>query len=152
MKEKNKGYYIYSIIAVLAGFSLFGYAGYLLYDLIIKLSEKDFSNNTVIQALFTLFITVFIGGYFSKKLELRNLKQIEVYKIRTELSIKIIDYASHLFYNKNDDKAKQILFAEQKKVFLYFDTETNSLLENYLKNIDIENFNELINVFKKNIK
>ena len=67
--ESKKGNYIYSIIILIAFFVLLGFFGYLVYDLIIKLSEKDFSNNTVIQALITLIITVFLGGYFSKYLE-----------------------------------------------------------------------------------
>ena len=62
--KKNKGYWIYSIVAIIFGMSLFAFFAYLIYDLIIKLSEKDFSNNTVIQALITLIITVFLGGYF----------------------------------------------------------------------------------------
>ena len=69
MNESKKGYWIYSSIAVIIGMSLFGFLGYLTYDLVLKLSEKDFSNNTVIQALITLFVTVFLGGYFSKWLK-----------------------------------------------------------------------------------
>ncbi len=64
MKENKKGYYIYSIFAVIFGFGLIAYICYLFYDLVLKLSDKDFSENTVIQALITLIITVFIGGYF----------------------------------------------------------------------------------------
>lgn len=77
----KKGYWIYSVIAIIFGFGLFGWFGYLVYDLIIKLSEKDFSNNTVIQALITLIVIVFIGGYFSKWLELRNNKKLNYIKL-----------------------------------------------------------------------
>ena len=75
MNENKKGYWIYSVIAVIIGMLLLAFIGYLIYDLILKLSDKDFSNNTVIQALITLIITVFIGGYFSKWLEYKNSKE-----------------------------------------------------------------------------
>ena len=66
MNENKKGYWIYSTIVVIFFVILFAFLGYLIKDLILKLAEKDFSNNTVIQALITLIVTVVIGGYFSK--------------------------------------------------------------------------------------
>lgn len=48
MNENKKEYWIYSIIAIIIGMSLFAFIGYLIYDLILKLADKDFSNNTVI--------------------------------------------------------------------------------------------------------
>lgn len=77
---EKRGYWIYSIIAIIFGMSLFGFLGYLLYDLILKLSKEDFSNNTVIQALITLIVTVFIGGYFSKFLEYKFSKKANYMK------------------------------------------------------------------------
>lgn len=81
---------------------------YLVYDLIIKLADKDYTNNTVIQALITLIITVFLGGYFSKWLEHKNARKIELYRIRTDISLKVIDYASILFHHPERDHAKII--------------------------------------------
>lgn len=80
MNENKKGYWIYSIVAIIIGMSLFAFLGYLIYDLILKLADKDFSNNTVIQALITLIITVFIGGYFSKWLEYKIQKRLNCTK------------------------------------------------------------------------
>ena len=154
MNNEKKGYWIYSIIAVILGFSLFGWIGYLIYDLVIKLSEKDFSNNTVVQALITLVVTVFIGGYFSKWLELKNTKKIELYKIRTEISLKIIDLAS-AFYYIQDENIKNLLIAESSKVKLYFDDEVLKNLNNYLesnkKDIN-DKYEALINSLRKNVK
>ena len=62
MNDNKKGYYVYSCVAVFFGMALFAFLGWLIYDLILKLSNQDFSNNTVVQALITLIITVFIGG------------------------------------------------------------------------------------------
>ena len=153
MNNKKKGYWIYSIIAIILGFSLFGWLGYLIYDLIIKLSEKDFSNNTVVQALITLVVTVFIGGYFSKWLELKNTKKIELYKIRTEISLKIIDLASEFYYIQ-DKNIKNLLIAESSKVKLYFDDDIKNLnkyLESNKKDRN-DKYEILINSLRKNVK
>ena len=44
MEVQKKGYWIYSIIAVIVDMALFAFIDYLIYDLIIKLADKDFSN------------------------------------------------------------------------------------------------------------
>ena len=41
MNENKKGYWIYSIVAIIIGMSLFAFLGYLIYDLILKLADKD---------------------------------------------------------------------------------------------------------------
>lgn len=154
MSTEKKGYWIYSVIAIVVGFGLFGWFGYLIYDLIIKLSEKDFSNNTVIQALITLIITVFIGGYFSKWLELRNYKKIELYKIKSNISLKIIDLASAYYHNQNEN-IKNLLIAESSKVKLYFDDEVLKNLNIYLesnKKDKVKNYESLIESLRKNVK
>ena len=153
MEKENKGYWIYSIFTVLFFIVLLGFLGYLLYDLIIKLSEKDLSNNTVIQALITLVITVFIGGYFSKWLERRNAKKLEVFKIQREISLKIVDYASALYYHPDNIEVKELLIAESSKVKLFFDDETLNALNEFIKS---ENkgllYDNLIDKLKKAIK
>lgn len=120
MDNTKKGYWVYSVVAVVCGFSLFGYLGYLIFDLVIKLSVQDFSNNTVIQALLTLIITVFIGGYFSKWLENKNAKNLELYKIKTKISLNIIDLASILLENQQNNEVRNLLHTESIKVKLYF--------------------------------
>lgn len=154
MQTDKKGYWIYSIVVVIVGFALFGLFGYLIYDLIIKLADKDFSNNTVIQALITLVITVFIGGYFSKSLELRNTKKIELYKIQTTISLRIIDLAT-VYYYKQDEDIKRLLIGESSKVKLYFNDEVLENLNNFIssnkKNIN-NNYGLLVDSLKKYIK
>ena len=129
MNDNKKGYYVYSCVAVIFGMALFAFLGWLIYDLILKLSNQDFSNNTVVQALITLIITVFIGGYFSKWLEIRNHKKLELYKIQTSISLKIIDLATILYHHPESIEAKELLIAESQKVKLYFD-------DNLLKNLN----------------
>ena len=102
MNENKKGYWIYSIVAIIIGMSLFAFLGYLIYDLILKLADKDFSNNTVIQALITLIITVFIGGYFSKWLEYKNSKKTKLYETRIDIALRLIDLASEYYRNRRN--------------------------------------------------
>ena len=153
MNENKKGYYIYSCVAVVFGMALFGFLAWLIYDLIFKLSGQDFSNNTVVQALITLIITVFIGGYFSKWLEIRNHKKLELYKIRTSISLRIIDLATLLYYHPESKEAKELLIAESHKIKLYFNDE---LLKNVNQFIREENkeqcYDIVIDELKRNIK
>ena len=150
MNESKKGYWIYSSIAVIIGMSLFGFLGYLIYDLVLKLSEKDFSNNTVIQALITLFVTVFLGGYFSKWLEQKNAKQLEVFRIQREIAIKIIDYATVLYYHPAAQREKELLKAESIKVKIFFDDSTLKTINQYLIAVEQSSFdNEKGTIYDK---
>ena len=151
---EKKGYWIYSIIAVIIGFVLFAFWGYLIYDLIIKLSNTDFSNNTIVQALITLIITVFIGGYFSKWIENKFSKNMELYKTRISISLRLIDLASDYYRNKNEE-IKNILIFESAKVKLFFDDESLKKLNNYIecnKKDMVMNYNLLIDELKNKIK
>lgn len=153
MNENKKGYYVYSCIAVIFGMALFAFFGWLIYDLILKLSNQDFSNNTVVQALITLIITVFIGGYFSKWLEIRNHKKLELYKIRTSVSLKIIDLATILYHHPESMEAKELLIAESHKVKLYFDDDLLKNLNQFMCEEDKDlYYNRVIDDLKKNIK
>lgn len=153
MNENKKGYYVYSCIAVIFGMALFAFFGWLIYDLILKLSNQDFSNSTVVQALITLIITVFIGGYFSKWLEIRNHKKLELYKIRTSISLKIIDLATILYHHPESAEAKELLIAESHKVKLYFDDDLLKNLNQFICEEDKNlYYNNVVDNLKKNIK
>lgn len=157
MNENKKGYWIYSIAAIIAGFALFGFLCYLIYDLIIKLSEKDFSNNTVVQAFISLIVTVFLGGYFSKYLERRNTKRLEIFKIQRDIALKIIDYSSILYNHPDSIEARELLIAESIKVKLFFDDETLAVVNRFIENLDDNenrkiSYTELSDQLKKVIK
>lgn len=153
MNENKRGYWIYSIVAVIFGMLLFALLGYLIYDLILKLSVKDFSNNTVVQALITLIITVFIGQFYSKWLERRNTKKIELYKIQTQLSLSLIDLTSAFIWQPDNEDIKRALIRESSKVKLYFNDETLKQLNEFIKATDKKVFYDpLIDTLKKQIK
>ncbi|MPM76057.1 hypothetical protein SDC9_123052 [bioreactor metagenome] len=153
MNENKYGYWVYSIVAVTIGMGLFAFLGWLIYDLIIKLADKDFSNNTVIQALITLIITVFIGGYFSKWLENKNAKKLEIYKIQTEISLKIIDLASAAIHHPDNEQISAMLVCESSKVKLYFSDNLLKVLNNFIQTDDkISQYNPLIDELRKSMK
>ena len=152
MEVQEKGYWIYSITAVIVGMSLFAFIGYLICDLIIKSAD---TNNTLLQALITLIITVFIGVYISKWLELRNTKKIELYKIQTNISLVLIDLASESARNIKNDDIKSLLINESIKVKLYFPDSVLKALNNFIntsKENIVGNYNLLTEELRKNIK
>lgn len=140
MNENKKGYWIYSVIAIIVGVGLFAFWAYLIYDLILKLAKQDLSNNTMIQSLITLVTTVFLGGYFSKWLERRNAKKLEVFKIQKDIALKVIDYVTILYYHPDDTSVKELLAAESIKVKLYFDDETLKILNEFIKSTESVSF------------
>ena len=151
---ERKGYWIYSIIAIVFGFGLFAFWGYLIYDLIIKLSEKELSNNTVVQALITLVITVFIGGYFSKWIESKFSRKNELYKTRISISLRLIDLASE-YYRNQSEEIKNILIFESSKVKLFFDDSILEKLNKYIKCNKKDmmiNYKSLVDELKSKIK
>ena len=153
MNKRKRGYWVYSIVAIIIGFALFGFWGYLVYDLLLKMSEKDFSNNTVIQALISLIVTVFLGGYFSKYLERRNAKKLELLKTQKDIAIRIIDLASEYCYDPRNEEKKHLLFAEKAKVQLFFNDETLAAMEPYLNDGPTkEGYAQIVNVMQKAIK
>ena len=153
MNENQRGYWIYSIVTIIVFVGLFAFLGWLIYDLIIKLSDKDFSNNTVVQALITLVVTVFIGGYFSKWLEIRNSKKLELYKIQTTISLKLIDLASAAIHSPNNEQILDLLICETSKVKLYFPDSVLKELNSFIEANDKKSYYDpLINELRKNIK
>lgn len=141
MKETQKGYWIYSVIAIIFGMGLFAFFAYLLYDLIVKLATTEISNDTLIQSLITLIITVFIGGYFSKGLEQRNNKKLETYKVQKEVALNIIDLMGMIVNNKNKEQAIQLLIVESYKVKLFFDDELLKSINNFCQEKDTSKYN-----------
>lgn len=141
MKETQKGYWIYSVIAIIFGMGLFAFFAYLLYDLIVKLATTEISNDTLIQSLITLIITVFIGGYFSKGLEQRNNKKLETYKVQKEVALNIIDLTGMIVNNNNKEQAIQLLIVESYKVKLFFDDELLKSINNFCQEKDTSKYN-----------
>lgn len=153
MNENKKGYWIYSILTVLFFVVLFGFSAYLIYDLIVKIISKDFSTNTVVQAIFTLFITVFLGGYFTKWLERRNARKLETYKTQKDIAIKIIDLSTMYLYNPDNEDIRHLLIAEESKVKLFFNDEVLSVMNAFLTDTPTkDNYQQLVETIQKVLK
>ena len=153
MKETQKGYWIYSVIAIIFGMGLFAFFAYLLYDLIVKLTTTEISNDTLIQSLITLIITVFIGGYFSKGLEQRNNKKLETYKVQKEIALNIINLMGMILYNNNKEQAIKLLIVESYKVKLFFDDDLLTSINNFCQEKNTSKYNtyyvDITNKLKK---
>lgn len=152
MKSDNKWYYIYSICAVLIIMTVFGFFIYFMYDLIIKLSTNQFANVALISSLITIFITVFIGGWFNKSLELRNSKHIESYKEKKDISLNIISLASAIINNIESEKAKNLLGNENIRAELFLNDIIVQDINNFLESSTKENYNTLLDNIKKELK
>ena len=109
--------------------------------MIVKLATTEISNDTLIQSLITLIITVFIGGYFSKGLEQRNNKKLETYKVQKEVALNIIDLMGMIVNNKNKEQAIQLLIVESYKVKLFFDDELLKSINNFCQEKDTSKYN-----------
>ncbi len=133
MNENKNGYWIYSTSVVGFFIVLIAFIFWLTYSLIIKLATSPITNEVIIRTLITLIITVFVGGYFSKWLEHKKAKKLELYKIQTSVSIKVIDYATEYFYHPQREDIKDLLIAESNKVKLYFDDQVLLSINDFIE-------------------
>ena len=91
--------------------------------------------------------------FFSKELERRNAKKVELYKIQSGLAINIIDLASIYIYQPDNEKIKLELIKESSKVKLYFNDETLHILNELIERPDkMCYYDPLIDCMKKQIK
>lgn len=153
--KNSKGYWIYCIFVILAFAGLLAFVAWLIYYIIIYLSNKDFSNNTIVQAILTLVVTVIIGGFFSKWLEHKYTKKLELYKIQTTISINLIDIASEYLHNKSEH-LRYDLICESCKVKLYFPDSVLKALNEFIQanhtNESEQKYTALMDELKRNIK
>ena len=85
-KQNGKGYYVYSTIVAIIGFTFLFLFAFLIYDLILKLSTEGFGDKTIIQSILTIIGTVFLGGFFTKNLEYKNCRKLEAFKTQKEVA------------------------------------------------------------------
>lgn len=153
MKEEKKGYWIYSIFAIIFGMSLMGFIVYLFYDLIIKLTTTEITNETLVQSFITLIITVFAGGYFSENLKQKSNKKLEKFKIQQEIALNIIDFMGMIVRGDNTERAKQLLINESYKVKLFFDDEILKFINIFCNEENKEkysiHYNNIVDLLKK---
>lgn len=153
MNEEKKGYWIYSIFAIIFGMSLMGFIVYLFYDLIIKLTTTEITNETLVQSFITLIITVFAGGYFSENLKQKSNKNLEKFKVQQKIALNIIDFMGMIVRGDNIETAKQLLINESYKVKLFFDDEILKSINAFCTEKNKEkysiHYNNIVSLLKK---
>lgn len=85
----------------------------------------------------------------------KKYKEIELYKIQTNISLVLIDLASEYARNIKNDDIKSLLINESIKVKLYFPDSVLKALNNFIntsKENIVGNYNLLTEELRKNIK
>jgi hypothetical protein len=152
-KQNGKGYYVYSTIVAIIGFTFLFLFAFLIYDLILKLSTEGFGDKTIIQSILTIIGTVFLGGFFTKNLEYKNCRKLEAFKTQKEVALRIIDLSGLILSNdENKEQAVIILKNENFKVKLFFDDKLVSLINTFLQNSEANTYNQIVDSLKKYFK
>lgn len=127
---------IYGISMFLVLFGFIGFVIYLLYVLISKASSGEFTDITLLQAMLTAVFSVLGGTLLSKKLEERNAKSSELFKIRSNIGLKIIDLGGLILCSNEIaeiNKAVNLLINENVKVKIFFDDEVVKAINYFLE-------------------
>lgn len=145
--------YFYGIILFLIVFGVAAFSIYLVYLLVVKASTNQFADTTVLQAMLTLIISVLIGTILTKSLESRNAKRLEVFKIKKDVSINIINLSGVLLSSDESEKQKafEILHNENMKVKLFFDDETVRAVKKFLEEKTLSSYGEMTDMLKKHL-
>ncbi|TCK98026.1 hypothetical protein EDC19_0437 [Natranaerovirga hydrolytica] len=147
--RENKGYYVYSSIAIIGFLVIIAFVFYLVYDLLVKLSMDQFTNSTVLQSIIALIITVFLGGYFSKAVEHKKHIKLENYKSQKDIALRIIDLASMVLNDKEGLQAKGLLISESYKVKLLFDDKLLLKINDFVNDCNSYTYNGLMDDLKR---
>lgn len=107
MKKDNNAQYWYGIAMVLIFLLFFGFVIYLVYTLIVKASNDEFSNVALIQSIASLFFTVVIGTILSKNLDKRNAQQSEIHKIKVDVAEKFVLIGTLLLIDPDNEEANK---------------------------------------------
>lgn len=142
--------YFYGIIVFLIVFGVAAFSIYLVYLLVVKASTNQFANTTVLQAMLTLIISILIGTILTKSLESRNAKRLEVFKIKKDVSINIINLSGVLLSSDESEKQKafELLHNENVKVKLFFDDETVGAVKKFLEEKSLSSYGEMTDMLK----
>lgn len=145
--------YFYGIIMFLIVFGVAAFTIYLMYLLIVKASTNEFTNTIVLQAMLTLIISVILGTILTKSLESRNAKRIEVFKVKKDVSLTIINLAGIILSTENDEKFKamELLNNENYKVKLFFDDDTVRAVKQFLEERSLSTYGTMTDLLKKHV-
>ncbi|ENH96739.1 hypothetical protein J416_09184 [Gracilibacillus halophilus YIM-C55.5] len=146
--------YFYGIVLFLILFSTISFVVYLFYSLVIKASNDELTDNTIVNALITLIISVILGNLMSRKLEHRYARSLEIYKIKNSIALNIIDLSETILNSRNEEirlKALESLETEYKKSKLYFEEEIVYSIQNLIKYQSLDSYNQLIKLLRNQV-
>ena len=155
--EENKSIklsgYFYGTILFLIVFGVAAFTIYLIYTLIVKASTNEFANTTILQAMLTLLISVLLGTILTKSLESRNAKKLEVFKVKKDVSITIINLAGIILTAESDEKLKamELLNNENYKVKLFFDDDTVRAVKHFLEETSLVAYGTMTDLLRKHL-
>lgn len=152
MKNDNNAQYWYGIGMVLVFMFFFGFVIYLVYTLIVKASNNEFSNVALIQSIGSLFFTVVIGTVLSKNLDKRNARQSEVYKIKVDVAEKFVLIGTLLLKEPDNEDANINYVSLQVRAKLFFNNEVLNQMNQFIKTKAQTEFDNVIELMRKEIK
>lgn len=150
MKKDNAQYW-YGIGMAFIFLLFFGFVVYLIYTLIAKAANNEFSNVALIQSIGSLFFTVVIGTVLSKNLDKRNAKQSEIYKNKVDVAEKFVLVGTVLLMENDNDEANKNYVLLQVKAKLFFDENVLVQMNQFMKTKGQTEFDSVVELMRKEI-
>lgn len=151
MKKDNNAQYWYGIAMVLIFLLFFGFVIYLVYTLIVKASNDEFSNVALIQSIASLFFTVVIGTFLSKNLDKRNARQSEIHKIKVDVAEKFVLIGTLLLIDPDNEEANKGYVSLQVRAKLFFKEEVLAQMNQFIEAKSQTAFDNVIELMRKEI-
>ena len=124
---------------------------YLVYTLIVKVATNEFSNVALIQSIFSLFFTVFVGTFLSKNLDKRNARQSEIQKIKVDVAEKFVLIGTLLLMEPDNDEANKNYVFLQVRAKLFFKDEVLVQMNQFMKTKAQPEFDNIVELMRKEI-
>ena len=150
MKKDNAQYW-YGIGMVFIFLFFFAFVVYLVYTLIVKAANNEFSNVALIQSIGSLFFTVVIGTVFSKNLDKRNARQSEIHKIKVDVAEKFVLIGTVLLMEPDNDEANKNYVFLQVRAKLFFKDEVLIQMNKFIKTKAQPEFDNIVELMRKEI-
>lgn len=151
MKKDNNAQYWYGISVVFIFLMFFGFVIYLIYTLIVKASNDEFSNVALIQSIASLFFTVVIGTVLSKNLDKRNAQQLEIHKIKVDVAEKFVLIGTLLLMDPDNEEAQKGYLSLQVRAKLFFKDEVLVQMNQFTEAKSQNAFDTIIELMRKEI-
>lgn len=151
MKKDDNAQYWYGIGMVFIFLLFFGFVVYLVYTLIAKVANNEFSNVALIQSIGSLFFTVVIGTILSKKLDKHNARQAEIHKIKVDVAEKFVLIGTILLMDHDNEEANKNYALLQVRAKLFFKDEVLVQMNQFMTTKAQTEFDSIVELMRKEI-